>query len=191
VTASAYHAKSLFLDGQTEQAEAELKKAVAREPERANPHRMLGQVLSQRGDFAAARAQFMEALQLEPNEPHGFYDWAISGRAAEADRDLVTRMARVTERPELDFGLRVGLHFGLGKSFDDLGDIAVAMRHYDAGNGLQARTTKFDRPALVRHFDSLIRGFTSQGLAHAAAAVERPREADDDLPLLVLGLPRS
>lgn len=191
VSASAYLAKSLFLDGQTEQAEAELRKAVARAPERANPHRMLGQVLSQRGDFPAARAQFMEALRLEPNEPHGFYDWAISGRTAEADRNLVTRMAELSERTGLDFGLLVGLHFGLGKSFDDLGDIAAAMRHYDAGNRLQARTTKFDRPALVRHFDSLIRGFTRQGLEQAAAAVARPRQTDDDLPLLVLGMPRS
>ncbi len=191
VSASAYRAKFLFLDGQTEQAEAELKRTVALAPEHANLHRLLGQVLSQRGDFPAARARFLEAMRLEPHEPHGFYDWANNGRAAEADRDLLTRIAGITERPDLDFGLRVGLHFGLGKSFDELGDVATAMRHYDAGNALQARTTKFDRSALVRHFDSLIRGFTRQAMEHAAASVARPPQPDDDLPLLVLGLPRS
>ena len=186
-----YLAKALMLDDRLEEAERELQRARVLAPARAAPNYLLGQLQSQRGRFEAAREHLARAIELAPEEPYAFSDLVIARRMDDSDRPLLTRMQALTERAGLDETLRINVHFGLGKAFDDLGDRATAMRHYDTANRLKAMSVRLDRPPLVQHFDSLISGFTAEALDKTARAVARPRHQDDGLPLLILGMPRS
>jgi len=186
-----YLAKALMLDDRLEEAERELQRARVLAPTRAAPSYLLGQLQSQRGRFEAAREHLTRAIELAPEEPYAFSDLVIARRMSDSDRPLLMRMQALAERPGLDETLRINVHFGLGKAFDDLGDRATAMRHYDTANRLKAMSVRLDRPPLVGHFDSLISGFTAEALDKTARAVARPRQQDDGLPLLILGMPRS
>ena len=100
-------------------------------------------------------------------------------------------MRLIVERPELDHASRVNVRFGLGKAFDDLGDYAEAMRHYEEANRLRAMSARLDRAALAAKYDSLIAGFTAEALASARQALARPAGPGDDLPVFIVGMPRS
>ena len=87
---------------------------------------------------------------------------------------------------------RTNVHFALGKAYDDLGDYAEAMRHYEEANRLRAMSARLDRPALVAKYDSIIAGFTAEALERASAnRWPRPAAPGDDLPVFILGMPRS
>lgn len=186
-----YLCKALLLESRLQEAEAELRRAITLAPENPVPHHLLGKLMTQLGLFEAARAQLANAIALSPEEPYAFYDWAISDRVTGADRELLTRVEQVLQRPGLDATMRISVHFGLAKAFDDLGDPAAAMRHYDAANRLKAASVRLDRAMLVKQVDSQLAGFSADGLGKAAQEVARPRDADDELPILILGMPRS
>ena len=109
----------------------------------------------------------------------------------EADRPLMDRMRLLAERSHLDMTLKIRLEFGLGKAFDDLGDYAEAMRHYEAANGLKAMSGRLDRPALAAKYDNIISGFTTEALEHARQALAGPTGPKNDLPVFIVGMPRS
>ncbi len=91
----------------------------------------------------------------------------------------------------LDVFPRINVHFALGKAYDDLGDYAEAMRHYEEANRLRAMSVRLDRAALAAKYDSLIAGFTAEALASARQALARPARPGDDLPVFIVGMPRS
>jgi Flp pilus assembly protein TadD len=186
-----HQARALMLEDRFEEADGELRRALALAPGRAGPCYLLGQLLSQRGLFEAALEHFTRAIELAPDEPYAFQDLAIAKRMTDGDRPLLARMQAIAERPGVDETLRISLRFGLGKAFDDLGDRAAAMQHYDTANLLKARSVHLDRASLMQHFDSLIAGFTVDTFEAAARAVARPPQPGDDLPVLILGMPRS
>ena len=66
------------------------------------------------------------------------------------------------------------------------------MRQYDDGNALKAASSaRFDRAALARRYDETIACATAETLGRAARASARPRRPGDDLPVLIVGMPRS
>ena len=60
------------------------------------------------------------------------------------------------QRPHLATGGRLALLFALGKAYDDLGDYAVAIRHFDAANALRGAGRRLDRDWLERQTSDLI-----------------------------------
>ena len=112
-------------------------------------------------------------------------------RMSEPDRPLVNRMRDLAERPGLDPASRIAVRFGLGKAFDDLGDYAEAMRHYDAGNQLRAMSERLDRAGLAAQIDSTIALFSAEALEHSARSFPRPECPGDDMPVFVVGMVRS
>ena len=120
--------------------------------------------------------------------PQAFHDLSIIKRFTETDRPLLDRMRSLAERPGLDVLARVGVRFGLGKAFDDLGDYAEAMRQYEAANGLRGTSERLDRPALVARYDNIIAGHAVETLPGARRP---PAEPANELPVLIVGMPRS
>jgi hypothetical protein len=146
--------------------------------------------LAKRGEFEEAAQHLMKATV---DFPAAFEQLTAVKRMTEADGPLVDRMRVLAERPHLDMTLRTRLEFGLGKAFDDLGDCAEAMRHYEAANGLKAMSARLNRPALAAKYDNVISGFTPEALGRArqALAVPGPAGPGDDLPVFIVGMPRS
>ena len=183
-----YSAKVLVKERKLEEAAKELRQLITLSPQRTDLRLLLGQVLSDQGQFEEAASQLSAAVE---RAPAAFQRLAETKRLTERDRPLVERLRAVSDQPGLDVMPRSSLQFGLGKAYDDLGDYEEAMRHYDAANRLRAASQRLDRAALAKSYDSHIKSFTAEGLARAAQQLSRPPVAGNDLPVFIVGLPRS
>ncbi|RBP01036.1 tetratricopeptide repeat protein [Roseiarcus fermentans] len=182
---------ALAVEGEVDEAAALLRSAPAALQEDVELRALIAERLALSGRFDEARRELGRCLDSAPNT---FGQFATVTRMTEADRPLIERMLAVVERPGLTIDNRIVIRFGLGKAFDDLGDAAEAMRHYDIANGLRARRTRLTpeaRAAMTRWFDKVVATFSAATMAEAAKAAERPERPGDDLPVLIVGMPRS
>ena len=184
-------ANTLVMEGRLEEAEQELRSLLVRTPEREGSRRLLARALAERGRFEEAAEQLTQAIELAPREPFAFAELASVKRMTEADRPLIERVREFAERPGLDMSVRINMHFGLGKAFDDLDDRAEAIQHYEAGNRLRAAAVRLNRAGLVKQYDNLISRFTPQAFEQAARLLARPIGPGDDMPVFIVGMPRS
>jgi tetratricopeptide (TPR) repeat protein len=181
-----YLAKALILEGKAEEAEKELRRLVAQAPHLAATHLDLARLLLERGMFDEAAQHAAQAVETIPS---ALYELALAKRMTETDRPLVDRIRVLVERAGMVALARITIHFGLGKAYDDLGDYAEAMRQYDAANQLRAMSVRLDRQALVERYDRSIDSFTTEALARVRLPITR--RPDDDLPVFIVGMPRS
>jgi tetratricopeptide (TPR) repeat protein len=183
-----YSAKVLAVEGKPDEAEKELRRLLALAPHDAGTHTLLGDLLSSRGSFEEAALHLAKAVEARPS---AFEQLAAAKRMADADRPLLDRMRVVAERPGLDAESCIAIHFGLGKAFDDLGDYAEAVRHYEAANALRAMSTRLNRDALAREYDSIIARFPADAIARAGQSLTRQAPPRHEIPLFIVGMPRS
>ncbi len=78
------------------------------------------------------------------------------------------------------------LHLAIGKAADDLGDYALAMQHFDAGDAVRRSSLSFDSAAFAVEIDQLIARCTPELIARAPEL-----GSCDATPVLILGMPRS
>ena len=183
-----YSAKALATEGKLEEAEKELRRLLALAPERAATRVHLGMLLSDRGLFGDAAREFAQAIDSVPG---AFEKLTAVKRVTENDRPLLDRMRALADEPDRDASSQIAIHFGLGKAFDDLGRHAEAIRHYEAANGLRARSARLDRAALARRYDSIIALYKAKSLKRVAQSLAKPARPEDDMPVFIVGMPRS
>jgi tetratricopeptide (TPR) repeat protein len=181
-----YLAKALMLAGKPEEAEKELRRVLAQAPHLAATQLDLARILLERGMFDEAAEHATHAVETIPS---AFYELTLARRMMETDRPLVDRIRVLVERADIVSLARITIHFGLGKAYDDLGDYAEAMRQYEAANQLRAMSVRLDRQSLVEQYDRSIASFTAEALARVRPPITRRRE--DDLPVFIVGMPRS
>jgi tetratricopeptide (TPR) repeat protein len=147
----------------------------------------LGRLLLEQGQFDEARRRLAVAAETYPG---AFQALSESAPMTESDRPLIERMREIAERGDLDPMARGSVHFGLGKAYDDLGEYAEAMRCFEAANRLSAASARIDRASLAAYYDGIIADFSAEAFESAHTPTGRPRPTDD-LPLLIIGMPRS
>jgi tetratricopeptide (TPR) repeat protein len=183
-----YQAHALEIEGRAAEAEAVLRRTLAAVPAQVNSRVLLADLLLRRGAFEEAERHLGETLDALPS---GFLSFTKARRMTEADRPLIERMRARAEEPQLDGFSRIHIHFGLGKAYEDLGDYAEAMRQYDQGNRLKAMSSAtFNRAAMTKEYDSIIERFTAEKL-QGAERLARPSAPGEDLPVFIVGMPRS
>ena len=188
-----YLAKALVLEGKPDEAEKELERLLAGAtplmPSRqvAAARQLLAQLLSARGMFDEAARCLIQAVE---SQPIAFQQLTAVKRMTQADRTLIDRVRRLVEAPELDEASRIHINFGLGKAFDDLGEYGEAIRHYDAANGLRAKSMRLNRAEVATWFDAIINSFTAEAFLRGRQNPTRPASPDDDLPVFIVGMPR-
>ena len=183
-----YAAKTLAMEGRLYEAEEKLRRLVAVAPGFAPARLAYGQLLLDRGKFAEAEPEFVIALEFIPS---AFEKLAQVRQMTESDRPMIERMLTAVADARLDVESRVAIEFGLGKAFGDLREYGELMRHYDEANSLRARTARLDRPSLVDRYDRLIVRYDRETLERAAQELARQARADDELPVFIVGMPRS
>jgi tetratricopeptide (TPR) repeat protein len=181
-------ASALALDGELEEAERELRRVIAVAPKHAGAQFLLGRLLLWRGSFEEAELHLIQVVDVVPP---AFQFISDARRMTEADRPLVERMLAHTERTDLAPIHKGTIHFGLGKAFDDLGDYEAAMRHYEAGSRLKAASARIDRAAMAGYYDIILSDFSADGLGREKGLVTKPAGPDDELPVFIVGMPRS
>ena len=167
-------------------AEAVLRRLLADDPNSSEAWRLLGNCLRESGRFAEAVPCLEQAIARDKAQVAAYHDLAQAKRISQSDQPLLAQMQTRLAGTDLTGFERVLLNFALGKSFDDLGKWSEAIKHFDAGNRMERAALAFDRAAFSGMIDHLIATFTTDRLA-AAASLGNP----SDLPLLVLGMPRS
>ncbi len=183
-----YSAKVAALEGKPDEAEGKLRRLLILKPRYEGPRVLLGKLLSEHGRFEEAASELTKAINTVPT---AFEKLTAIRRMTEADRPLIERMRDLVDGAHLNLESRIAVQFGLGKTFNDLGDYAEAMRYYDAANALRANTTHLDRIGLVTRYDSIIARYSAESLDRAAQLRMRSTRRGDDVPVFIVGMPRS
>ena len=175
-----------MLENDLAAGERHLREAIARYPNSHEPYKALGDVLAKRGRFEEAIEACERALVLNPLCALAHLTAVQVRKCTVADRPRLMRMRSALREASLDDEGRLFLHFAIGKLLDDTGQYREAMRHFDLGNSIRHRNTRFDRAGLVDVIDRLI-------ARYSAAFFEANREFGlaDETPLFIVGMPRS
>jgi tetratricopeptide (TPR) repeat protein len=161
-----------------------LERALALDAALPEPRHMRGQAQIMLGDLAAARRDFADAAALAPDNP-SFYGGLALTTALAPDSPEFARLTALTARREDDAG-RATLHFALYRTLEKQGDLDGAFAHLAAGNRIRRAHIPHDPAAAPALFAAVAAAF---GAARLAAAPPRP--AAPDVPIFILGMPRS
>src|SRR5450432_494272 len=182
-------ARALLTEDRDGEAELVLRKTLARDPGNAMAHDLLGNLLSEFGRFDEARECFERAIAIAPLLAGSYYDLVRCRRVTNEDASdggLVQKMETAVATPGLEAAQRLRLHLAIGKAADDLGDYALAMRHFDAADAVRWESLAFDSAQFSLEIDHLIARCTPELMARAPEL-----GSPDATPVLILGMPRS
>lgn len=163
---------------------------LSRDPDRVATHVGIGDAHVEAGRFDGAIACFEKALALDPSRG-GAYAGIANARKTLPESDLPARAEALLEKTDPSAEEAVPLHFALGKMYDDLKSFDAAFRHYRQGNQIfnDKRVEKnrgFDPEKWKQSIDSFIGTFTP-----AFFEERRSFGADSELPVFIVGMPRS
>ena len=178
-------ARALLTEERYPEAEQVLRHTLALDPGNAMGHDLLGTLLSESGRFDEARECFQRAIAIAPLLAGSYYD-LVRCRPVTSDDGLLQQMEAALDTPGLEAGQRLRLHLAIGKAGDDLGDYALAMRHFNAADDVRRGSVPFDSAAFSMEIDHLISSFTPESMARAREFGSR-----DATPVLIVGMPRS
>jgi tetratricopeptide (TPR) repeat protein len=179
-------ARALLTEDRNQEAEVVLRQTVARDPKNAMAHDLLGNLLTELGRFDEARECFQRAITIAPLLAGSYYDLVRCRPVTSNDDGLLQRMQAALTTPGLEAAQRLRLHLAIGKAAEDLGDYALAMHHFDAGDAVRRGFVSFDSAAFSTEIDRLITRFTPDVIARAPEF-----GSSDATPVLIVGMPRS
>ena len=179
-------ARALLAEDHNQEAEQLLRQTLARDPENAMAHDLMGNLLSEFGRFDEARECFQRAIAIAPLLAGCYYDLVRCRPVTSDDDGLLQRMEAALATPGLEVAQRLRIHLAIGKAADDLGDYALAMQHFDAADAVRRGSQSFDSAAFSIETDRLIVRCTPELIARAPEL-----GSSDATPVLILGMPRS
>lgn len=177
--------------GKLEQALAHYERAEAADPRLPALYVGRATVYSQQGDFTAAEKEIRRALALDPDVPGAWEQLATMRKSRLPAQDLQGLQAAMQRAaPRLKHRMQ-SFHFALGSHADATGDYETAAREFALANaqqqqGHEVRGLAYNAQEHTSYVDHLVRVFD-------ASHFERTRGwgNDSDIPVFILGLPRS
>jgi tetratricopeptide (TPR) repeat protein len=171
-------------------AEASFRRALELAPSSAMSWNGLGMALRTLGRFDEAVDCFRRAVAINPDNPH-FHKNLVSMSAQAVKSEVVDRLTKLLNQPDLLVDSRVEAGFALGKLFDDAGRFDEAFSSYARANDLfrQARAAageSYDAEGMRRAVDTMIESFTPEFFAS-----RRQWGLASELPVFIVGMPRS
>lgn len=103
-----------------------------------------------------------------------------------ADPDIALLEAALVQSGSLSLADRMAVHFALGKAYLDTNNSEHAFHHLHAANRLKRSTFSYDSAATRLWMESIATNFAS-----ALKAMEGAGGAASDLPVFIVGMPRS
>lgn len=193
--AEAYRNLGAALQDQRRTAEAKAcyEQALRLQPDHAQTHNDLGDLLMEEGRFDDAVAHLRESLRLKPDYVYAY--WNLSQLAGQkqcrlTDEDLAQAEA-LLKSGRLSLVDASVMHLTLAEAHNRRGEWEIAFSHGKQGNDLrqewlQQTGRAFHPDAHRRYIDDLIASFDQSFFAKA-----RPAASTSDLPIFVVGMPRS
>ena len=109
-------ARALLIEGQDDEAERKLRRAVGIEPNDVGALTLLGTLLTDAGAFEEAASCFERALAQPGCSPEWFYDLVRCRKITSKDDALLQRLRAAVAEPRRDDDARVKLFLALGKA---------------------------------------------------------------------------
>jgi tetratricopeptide (TPR) repeat protein len=178
--------EALMAADRADEALASFERALALDPQIVEAHRGRGGALMVQGALAESRAAFEQALALGPHRAGIMRSLAELRRFEPGEPLLAEMTALMTEPGALSDDEHINLHFALGKAHADLGDTEAAFAHWRDGNSLNRARIAYDEAAQLAMFACIEAIFTPELVAAKSA-----RGDSSDLPVFILGMPRS
>ncbi|MGA1797712.1 sulfotransferase [Sphingomonas sp. 4RDLI-65] len=148
-----------FLD-RGDEAERDLRRAIAIAPGFLAAHLNLGNLLEDRGDAAAAYAVYADALAIAPRNGRALARMAAIDVFAGRSKPVPARLRTALATPRMPADAIAEIGFALGSALDAEGAYAEAFAAYEAANrAAQAAAhpaLRYDRAAHERLIDRLI-----------------------------------
>jgi len=179
-------ARALLIEDRSQEAEQVLQETLVADPRNAMAYELLGNLLSELGRFDEARACFERAITIAPLLAGSYYDLVRCRPLTSKDDGLLQRMQAALTTSGLEAGQCLRLHLAIGKAAEDLGDYALAMRHFDAADAVRRELVSFDSTAFSIEIDLLIARCTPEWISRAFEI-----GSSDVTPVLIIGMPRS
>lgn len=176
-------ARALLTEDRNQEAEQVLQRTLALDPSNTMAHDLLGNLLSEFGRFDEARECFQRVIAIAPLLAGSYYDLVRCRPVTSDDDGLLQKIKAALATPGLETTQRLRLHRAIGKAAEDLGDYALAMRHFDA---VRRGSRSFDSAAFSIEIGRLIARCTPELIARAPELGSR-----DATPVLIIGMPRS
>jgi tetratricopeptide (TPR) repeat protein len=142
---------------------------------RAAVHRFLG-------NFDLAASDYDAVLAASPNDAEALQERAELYPQTSERNSVAAMEAALAQAPTGSMNVAI-LHFGLAKSYEDLGQYALSWRHLSAGNRLERARTPYHAEQDRAVIERIVEGFSSIEEIKADAAGESP--------IFIVGLPRT
>lgn len=172
--------------GQTTEAIDSFEAAIRIEPGHAQAHHHLANALSQIGRRTEAIAAYREAIALRPDLAEAYGNLGLISTWQEGDPAAKELLALAGRAGALPIASRIHLNYALGKYYDDTGDSDRAFACWRDGARLKRRTLRYDAVQNERAMATIAASFPPGDWA-----VSRDHGEPSDLPIFVLGMPRS
>jgi tetratricopeptide (TPR) repeat protein len=171
--------------GQVEEGIEELQRCVRLDPSSSRGFNNLGGALREIGRLDEAYDALSSSVQIDPLSAVALFNLGLIRRVTRESPALP-----LFERAEASIDSftkqdRVHAHYLLGKVRADLDEHDEAFRHFQAGASCKRSLIQYDEPAMFAFFD---RGLRTTALDFAAG---RPSANQSEIPIFVLGMPRS
>ena len=165
-----------------DEAQAELERALALNPDYVPALLNLGNLNEDRGNREGAEAAYRRAIEAAPDDSLALSRLASISHAAELDEELARRLRTALARPGVSAAEKADLGFALAGLLDAAGRFDEAFEAATAANETSRAATgaRYDRPAAERYIDQLI-----------ASPVPERKAVDAEAPIFILGMYRS
>ena len=161
------------------------EEAVGKEPDKAFNHIMLGNQYKIFGKLEEAKAQFFQAMEINPKAVGAYNGWATAEKNHVMD-DRVRTMEELYDNESLTDIEKAPLGFALFDAFHGLKEYDKAFRYLLEANALKRKSVRYNAENDWKTVERILSVFSEEFYdARPGIGVE------DATPVFILGMPRS
>jgi len=176
----------LIKKGEYQECEAAYRKALEMDENLLTAHLGLGQLKVEQGQLEVAEKTFQHCMEISPDELAP-YIFMAQARKIKADDPVLARLEKEAEKIDtLPSQKAMSLHFALGKAYDDRKDHERAFPHFIEGCKIKRAKIQYSADNHDLACRNIARFFSPENLEKLRGAGNQ-----SDLPIFVLGMPRS
>ncbi|MDA0821730.1 MAG: sulfotransferase [Proteobacteria bacterium] len=179
-------AELLNANGLAQRAENILLEQIALSPNDARLHAEVGIIRHHRGDLSGAEISLHRALELDPKCVSAILELSRLRRYEDPNTPVLVQLQKILNRAKPRSEETIAMHFALGKIYDDLERYDEAFRHYKLGNDLKRERHAYSLDVVKKRYSEIIDYFDRRNFDFL-----RELSSDSDVPVLVVGMPRS
>ena len=132
-----------------DEAEIELREAIAADPSFAHAHHNLAVVLKETGRISEAVRTAKRAIRLAPQDPFYYENLAAIRKFTPRCRYLKALEQLAQDCASLSIDDQIALHLALAKAYEDIGKPDVGFEHMLKGNQLKRRQIAYDEDVVL------------------------------------------